>query len=63
LGEGPDQRVARITEPLPLRRVELREELSGMMLNTWRDAAAIIVNEIHHEKIGVGIVDMRNGEI
>jgi hypothetical protein len=40
--------------------VELRDQLSGMTLDIWGDATAVTVDEVHHEEIGVSIVDMRD---
>ena len=58
--QRPDQRVARIAEPLPLRRMQLRDQLAGVALHALGDAAAVGLDEVHDEEIGIGIVDMRD---
>jgi hypothetical protein len=63
LVKRPDQRVARVAEPLTRRRVELRDQLRGVTLDACADSAAVILDEVHHKQIGVGIMHMRDWEL
>ena len=61
--QRPDQRVARIAEPLSLGRMQRSDQLAGVALHALGDAAAVGLDEIHDEEIGIGIVDMRHRKL
>src|SRR3990170_8554210 len=52
LGERPDQRVALIAEPLPLRGMEVRDQLARVALDAWGNPAAVVLDEVHDEEAG-----------
>ena len=63
LVQRPDQRVARIAELLSLGRMQFRDQLAGVALHALGDAAAVGLDEIHDEEIGIGIVDLRHRKL
>ena len=63
LGQGADQRVARIAEPLAPGGMKPGDQLAGVALDARRDAAAVIVDEVHHQQVRLGMMDERDGEI
>ena len=63
LGQAADQRIASIAEPRAPGGMKLGDQLAGMTLNAWRDATAVVVDEVHHQEIGLGMVDQRDREL
>ena len=63
LVQRPDQRVARIAEQLSLGRVQRRDQLAGVALHALSYAAAVSLDEIHDEEIGIGVMDMRHRKL
>ena len=59
LVQRPDQRVALIAEERARRRMQRGDQLAGVALDARRDAAAVGLDEIHDEEIGLG--DMHGG--
>jgi hypothetical protein len=37
--------------------VKRGDQLRGVALDTWRDGAAVILDEVHHQQIGRGMMD------
>src|SRR3977135_4298537 len=62
LGKRPDQRVARVAKLLSWGCMKLCDQLTSVLLDAWGDAAAVVLDEVHDEEIGVGVVDMGDGK-
>ena len=43
--------------------MELSDQLARVTLDARRDPAAVILDEIHHDEAGVGVMDMRDREL
>jgi hypothetical protein len=43
--------------------MELCDQFSGMPLDARGDAAAVVLDEVHDEKVGVGVMDMGDGKL
>ena len=43
--------------------MKLGDQLAGVALDARRDDAAVIIDEVHHQQIGLGMMDARDGEI
>ena len=43
--------------------MQFRDQLAGVALHALGDAAAVGLDEVHDEEIGIGIVDMRDRQL